>query len=520
MISMASQLQEQRDSMSKISHEANEGDLRQSDNQGSDVAAAVQPAAPEESSYMSSANRDSSISLANSSIIKSLLAELATVKASVTSKVEAVQSESKQVVEKAMQEMKVMERALETSQTEVERLKADAIADKAAVESFTVSSDADNQIKQKNGLPSPAARAGAGVGMSQQAGGGGGEAANDSASGNNTSALGDVNTWISFVRERSGTVDTDLSSYSLLSRHIERGGKQQEYQQKMLKRSEEQQEGEQQDASSGQLGVSLDSVEWRRLAPKPSDTSRPTLEDEANDRGVMMSLRQGAHKLAKELDNTLDDIYQMEVGNGVLGGGIPRTSAARNDRATTMATKINRNTSNSRSNSRSRAERRPSSSMSNSSRSSSKSSHSPTAPTIAVVTATEGEGEPKERTPRSKMKRLLQIQEQSWSPSSKTASAFSNTKPASFEKAVAAAKEKKTKRTQGAETRRKQESKRKDASEVLEGYNQNGGEVESTNNDAASTSVSFHLADEEDTVNFYDDSLFDLVETLDELENT
>ena len=99
MISMASQLQEQRDSMSKISHEANEGDLRQSDNQGSDVAAAVQPAAPEESSYMSSANRDSSISLANSSIIKSLLAELATVKASVTSKVEAVQSESKQVVE-------------------------------------------------------------------------------------------------------------------------------------------------------------------------------------------------------------------------------------------------------------------------------------------------------------------------------------------------------------------------------------------------------------------------------------
>jgi hypothetical protein len=287
--------------------------------------------------------------------------------------------------------------------------------------------------------------------------------------------LGDIGTWLSFVRERSGTVDTDLSSYSLRSQPPH---------------PEPRPPLRQRPTNHNPLTTSLDSVEWNKHAPNAS--ARPTLEDEANDRGVMMAMREDVDKLSHQLDSTLDDIYQMEVGNGVMGGQIPRTMP-KERRAPAPP----------------RTLRAP-------------------AVKIARQQSPQGQENEKERTPRTKMKRLLQIQEQSWSPSSRTATAnLSKVKPEVFTN--------KSKKKVNAEARRKQEARSRELSNPnrykksqLENLTRMGGgeasdeEGEGEEDDEGedkTPNVSVSFADERSTVQVYDDSLFDLLEELESVEN-
>jgi hypothetical protein len=299
--------------------------------------------------------------------------------------------------------------------------------------------------------------------------------------------LGDVNTWLSFVRERSGTVDTDLSSYSLRSQPALPEPRP-PLQQRPTASSANVNKG-------NPLTTSLDSVEWNKHAPN-AKAGRPTLQDEANDRGVMMAMREDVDKLAHQLDSTLDDIYQMEVGNGVIGGQIPRTNMAKSRRPSAPPRIL-------------------------------------TAPVVKIARqqSPRGQENEKERTPRTKMKRLLQIQEQSWSPSSRTATAnLSKVKPEVFTK---------SKKKINAEARRKQEARSRELSNPnrykknqLENLARMGGGGDASDEEGESDvgdeddqlddktpNVSVSFADEGGTAQVYDDSLFDLLEELESVEN-
>lgn len=125
------------------------------------------------------------------------------------------------------------------------------------------------------------------------------------------------------------------------------------------------------------------------------------------------------------------------------------------------------------------------------------------------------------------MKRLLQIQEQSWSPSSRTATAnLSKVKPEVFTN--------KSKKKVNAEARRKQEARSRELSNPnrykksqLENLTRMGGgeasdeegEGEDDEGEDKTPNVSVSFADERSTVQVYDDSLFDLLEELESVEN-
>eukprot|EP00520_Triparma_pacifica_P004003 CAMPEP_0118634570 /NCGR_PEP_ID=MMETSP0785-20121206/1617_1 /TAXON_ID=91992 /ORGANISM="Bolidomonas pacifica, Strain CCMP 1866" /LENGTH=505 /DNA_ID=CAMNT_0006525553 /DNA_START=65 /DNA_END=1578 /DNA_ORIENTATION=+ len=321
-----------------------------------------------------STNSQKTVSQANASIIHSLQSELATVKSSLANKVSHIQAESREVINKTKEEVQTLERALEESREEVEKLRSQVDANAAAINTmqppqpppppppvitFDQSSHLDDVSEMPHSLhPSvqPTAPLSANLNAPSSA---------PARSGDDENGLGDVNTWLSFVRERSGTVDTDLSSYSLRSQpHAPEPRP--PLQQRPTTSS---------NIKGNPIASSLDSVEWQKHAP-----GRPTLQDDANDRGVIMAMREDVDKLSHQLNSTLDDIYEIEVGNGIMGGQIPRTQTANSVRRVV-------------------------------------------APAVKVGGGGEGQENEKERTPRSKVKRLLRIQERDWSPSSKAPTA-------------------------------------------------------------------------------------------------
>ena len=196
----------------------------------------------------------------------------------------------------------------------------------------------------------------------------------------NTS-LGDASTWLSFVRERSSSLSN---------------------------------------------------------VPPHQPHQRPTTHDDENDSQLMKQVASGANKLSQDLDHVLSDINEMEVKNGVIDGGIrtgqPEAQAFAHAQAQSERAQLNAKTSHM-----SLAEQLTNGFMNLNSNNGvditeeyekekeeeeeQQEFEDDKENTTTTTTTTTIQQPPKKN---SHMQRILAIQEESWSPSSKTTKKLSN----------------------------------------------------------------------------------------------